>query len=60
MAEKIQASYKVLYVPDQLSKEAYASIIKEPSLQEVISAIKSADMVVHGIGEALVMAERRN
>lgn len=60
MAEKIQASYKVLYVPDQLSKEAYASIIKEPSLQEVISAIKSADMVIHGIGEALVMAERRN
>ncbi len=31
MAEKIQASYKVLYVPDQLSNEAYASIIKEPS-----------------------------
>ena len=32
MAEKIQASYKVLYVPDQLSNEAYASIMKEPSL----------------------------
>ena len=60
MAQKIQASYKVLYVPDQLSDEAHATIMKEPSLKEVISAIKSADMVVHGIGEALVMAERRN
>ncbi len=60
MAEKIQAAYKVLYVPDQLSDEAYASIMKEPSLQEVISDIKAADMVVHGIGEALVMAERRH
>lgn len=59
MAQNIQASYKVLYVPDQLSDEAYLSIMKEPSLQEVISAIKSAEMVVHGIGEALVMAERR-
>lgn len=60
MAQKIQASYKVLYVPDQLSDEAHATIMKEPSLKEVISTIKSADMVVHGIGEALVMAERRN
>lgn len=60
MAGKIQADYKVLYVPDQLSHEAYTSIMKEPSLQEVISAIKSANMVVHGIGEALVMAERRH
>lgn len=59
MAQNIQASYKVLYVPDQLSDEAYLSIMKEPSLKEVISAIKSAEMVVHGIGEALVMAERR-
>ena len=28
-------------------------------MKEVISTIKSAEMVIHGIGEALVMAERR-
>ncbi|AZV45166.1 sugar-binding transcriptional regulator [Peribacillus asahii] len=59
MAQKVHASYKVLYVPDQLSDEVYASLMKEPSMKEVISTIKSAEMVIHGIGEALVMAERR-
>ena len=29
-------------------------------MKEVISAIKSADMMIHGIGDALAMAERRN
>ena len=34
MAQKTQASYRVLYVPDQLSDEAYASIMKEPALKK--------------------------
>jgi central glycolytic genes regulator len=58
MAQKAHASYRVLYVPDQLSGEVYASFMKEPAIKEVISQIKSADMIIHGIGDA--MAERRN
>ena len=60
MARKANASYRVLYMPDQLSDEAYQSFMKDPSIKEVISKIKSADMVIHGIGDALAMAKRRN
>ncbi|MGE7761752.1 sugar-binding transcriptional regulator [Peribacillus sp. NPDC097895] len=60
MAQKAHASYRVLYVPDQLSGEVYASFMKEPAIKEVISKIKSADMIIHGIGDAIAMAERRN
>ncbi|RFU63878.1 sugar-binding transcriptional regulator [Peribacillus glennii] len=59
MAEKANAFYKVLYIPDQVSKEAYLSFMKEPTIKEVISLIKSANIVVHGIGDALAMAQRR-
>lgn len=34
--------------------------MKEPAIKEVISQIKSADMIIHGIGDAMAMAERRN
>lgn len=60
MAEKMNSSYRVLYVPDQVSDESYATIMNEPSIKEVVSLIKASDIVIHGIGEANTMAERRN
>ncbi|MGN1399929.1 MAG: sugar-binding transcriptional regulator [Bacillus sp. (in: firmicutes)] len=59
MAEKMKASYRVLYVPDQVSDESYATIMKEPTIKEVISLIDASDIVLHGIGEATAMANRR-
>ncbi|MDT2044975.1 hypothetical protein CHN50_08600 [Priestia aryabhattai] len=59
MAEKSMGQYRLLHVPDQLSDEAYKSIVGEPSIREMIQLIKSASMVVHGIGDAMTMAERR-
>ncbi|MGJ9385122.1 sugar-binding transcriptional regulator [Salipaludibacillus sp. CF4.18] len=60
MARKAMGSYRLLHVPDQLSKEAYESLINEDSVQQILKLIKSATMVIHGIGEAQTMAERRN
>ncbi|WP_050616387.1 sugar-binding transcriptional regulator [Bacillus testis] len=60
MANKMGSSYRVLYIPDQISDESYASIIKEPSVKEVITLIRKSDVVIHGIGEADAMAIRRN
>ena len=51
--------HRVLYVPDQVSDEMYQSMIKEPEIHEVLHLIKSANMVLHGIGDAMTMAERR-
>ncbi|TFD95855.1 sugar-binding transcriptional regulator [Jeotgalibacillus sp. R-1-5s-1] len=60
MAMKSGARHRVLYVPDQVSREVYESITKEPAIKEVMSLITSADIVLHGIGEAHTMAKRRN
>ncbi|MBM6618996.1 sugar-binding transcriptional regulator [Bacillus suaedaesalsae] len=59
MAEKALGTYRLLYVPDQVGEEAYQSIIAEPTVSEVLNHIKSASIVVHGIGDAKTMAERR-
>lgn len=59
MAENTGSKHRVLYVPDQVSREVYESIVKEPMIKEVLSLIKNANMVLHGIGEANTMAKRR-
>ena len=59
MAEHTRTRHRVLYVPDQVSKEVYKSFLKEPVIKEVLNLITSANMVLHGIGDAITMAERR-
>lgn len=59
MAKKTGGQYRLLHVPDHLSEEAYQSLIQEPNVQEIIQVIREARMVVHGIGEAMLMARRR-
>ncbi|MBA2871384.1 central glycolytic genes regulator [Anoxybacillus calidus] len=59
MAEKAMGNYRLLHVPDQLSDEAYQSMIEEPAIKEVLELIRSSNMVIHGIGDAITMAERR-
>jgi len=59
MAKKSRGNYSLLYVPDSLSEAAYESLIDEPSIQPIVTKIKQADIVLHGLGEAIKMAERR-
>jgi central glycolytic genes regulator len=59
MAEHTGMRHRVLYVPDQVSKEVYKSFLTEPMIKEVLTLIQSANMVLHGIGDAITMAERR-
>ncbi|WP_217588601.1 sugar-binding transcriptional regulator [Lentibacillus saliphilus] len=59
MAKKANGAYRLLYVPDPLSETTYQSMMKEPGIQEVMQLIKQADMIIHGIGDALTMARRR-
>lgn len=60
MARQANGRYRLLHVPDQLSTETYESLISEPSVKEILKLIQSSSMVIHGIGEAKTMAERRN
>jgi central glycolytic genes regulator len=59
MAQKAGGTYRLLHVPDQLSKETYDSLMQDTLIREVVRLIRSASMIVHGIGEAKTMATRR-
>ncbi|GIM45262.1 central glycolytic genes regulator [Collibacillus ludicampi] len=60
LAQKLGGTYRMLHAPDNLSEEAYHSLLADPSVQESLAHIRQARLVVHGIGQAMVMAERRN
>jgi central glycolytic genes regulator len=59
MAKNTNSSYRLLYVPDHVSSEVYASIVTEPSVKSILDLIHSSNIVIHGIGDALTMARRR-
>jgi central glycolytic genes regulator len=59
MAKKAGGQYRLLHVPDHLGEEAYQSLLQDANIQEVVDVIRTARIVVHGIGEAIVMAKRR-
>ncbi|MEN2768499.1 sugar-binding transcriptional regulator [Ornithinibacillus xuwenensis] len=59
MSREAEGDYRLLYVPDPLSEISYQNIIQEPSIIEILQLIKNANIVLHGIGDALTMAERR-
>ncbi|WP_033542502.1 sugar-binding transcriptional regulator [Planococcus sp. CAU13] len=58
-AEKTGGTFKSLYLPDHLSEEAYAMMMKEPLMKEMMGLYEQTDLVVHGIGNADEMAVRR-
>lgn len=60
MAERVGAQYRLLHVPDLISEEAYQSLKLEPNIKELLRVIRQARIVIHGIGDALIMAKRRN
>lgn len=59
MAKRTGGQYRLLHVPDHLGDDAYQSLIQEPNIQEIIEVIRKARIVIHGIGNAKVMAKRR-
>jgi len=59
MAKRTSCQYRLLHVPDHISAEAYESMMQEPTIKEIVEVIRSARIVVHGIGDAKVMARRR-
>ena len=61
MARNLKASYRQLYVPDSVSQEILNSILAEDAgIRAVVNTIKHADILVHGIGRADVMARHRH
>src|SRR5690606_8709489 len=59
IAKQLGATYRMLHVPDDLGEEAMSTIAMEPKIKELIELIRSARIVLHGIGTAEEMARRR-
>lgn len=59
IAMRLGGRYRLLFVPDDLGKEAIASVSQEPKIRKMMELIRSARTVVHGIGSAEDMAKRR-
>ena len=59
-ANKLNGSFRTLYMPDTLSEEAYATMKKEPLIQDMVDLYARTNVVIHGIGDAIEMARRRN
>lgn len=59
MAQRAKGSYRLLHVPDPLSDETYRLLLEEPNVKEIVTLIRNARVVIHGIGEANKMAVRR-
>jgi central glycolytic genes regulator len=59
MAKKTGGHYRLLHVPDDVGEEAIQSLMLEPHIREVADIVRQARIVVHGIGDAFVMAKRR-
>ena len=59
IAERLGGNYRLLHVPDDLGEETMASIACDPKIRQLLECIRSARVVLHGIGTAADMARRR-
>ncbi|MGL5087659.1 MAG: sugar-binding transcriptional regulator [Clostridium sp.] len=59
LAKKINGSYKMLHIPENLSLKVLDTLLKEKEIKEVIDTIHKADILIYGIGNAIEMAEKR-
>lgn len=60
LAKKLNGAYKLLHIPENLSLNLLDTLLKEKEIKEVIDNIHKANILIYGIGEALVMAEKRD
>ncbi|ADL11870.1 sugar-binding transcriptional regulator [Acetohalobium arabaticum] len=59
IANKLGGRYRLLHLPDNLDQTVVNTLIQKPQIKEVLNLAKEADILIHGIGTAEVMARRR-
>lgn len=59
LANKLNCNYRLLHVPDVMSRETLEIILNEPGISDIIKSIESANLLIYGIGRADEMAKRR-
>lgn len=59
IAKTIGGQYRMLHIPDKLQRATAEVLKKDPYIREITQLIKSSQIVFHGIGAAMEMANRR-
>ena len=59
LAKKINGTYKMLHIPENLSLDILDFLLKEKEIKEIIDCIHNADILIYGIGNAMEMAAKR-
>lgn len=60
LAEKMQADYRLLHLPDNMSSHVLDEMRKDPDIAETIQEMGQADILLLGVGNALEMAGKRH
>ena len=59
LAQKLNASYKLLHLPDHMSEKAFKEIKQEPTIEQTIQEIRRADVLILGVGNAMEIKKKR-
>lgn len=59
LAQGLGGNYRLLHAPDNLSDQALAQLARDPGTADVLALIHQTTILLHGIGDALEMARRR-
>ena len=59
LAEKLQADYRLLHLPDNLSPRVLEEMKKDPDISETIAEMEQANILLLGVGNAMELAEKR-
>lgn len=59
LAKKLNASYELLAIPDNLSNQSINLIKGDPQIQKILQIISKTDIIIFGIGNAIKMAKHR-
>ncbi|HLV09668.1 MAG TPA: sugar-binding domain-containing protein, partial [Halanaerobiales bacterium] len=60
IARKLNGCYQLLHIPDSIKEENVNRILIEPSIRRILSNLKKANILLHGVGSAEEMARRRD
>ncbi|MGF7186567.1 central glycolytic genes regulator [Desulfitispora alkaliphila] len=60
IAKKLNAQFIPLYLPEIVTKSAERILLEDVGISKTMNIIKRADVLLHGIGIAEVMARKRN
>ncbi|MBR4359367.1 MAG: hypothetical protein IKP32_01970 [Clostridia bacterium] len=59
IARRVGGHHRSMHLPDTLDQAALQEMMKLPEVRETLDLLRRTDLVVHGIGRADVMAQRR-